>query len=158
MISIIVAMDKNRGIGYKGDLLTYIPGDLPRFKKITTGHTVIMGRKTFDSLPSGPLPNRNNIVITRNRELKIDGAKVVNSLDEAIKLCSSDDESFIIGGGEIYKESLKIADKLYITHINKKFEADTYFPEIPSGWIEFSREDIDNKGDFSFSYVEYIKA
>lgn len=157
MISLIVAMDQNRGIGNKGDLLTYIPGDLPRFKKITTGHKVIMGRKTFDSLPNGPLPNRENIVITRNKDLKIDGVEVVHSLDEAIGLCDDQSEAFIIGGGEIYNESFKIADKLYVTHINKTFEADTYFPEIDSNWKELEREDISDKGDFKFSYVNYVK-
>ena len=132
MISIIVAMDINRGIGYNGDLLTFIPGDLPRFKKITSGHTVIMGRKTFDSLPKGPLPNRRNIVISRNKILKIDGATVVSSLDEALELCSSSNEAFIIGGGEIYSQAINRVDKLYITHIEKEFKADTFFPEIPS--------------------------
>lgn len=156
MISIIVAMDKKRGIGYKGDLLTFIPGDLPRFKKITTGHKVIMGRKTFDSLPKGPLPNRENIVITRNRELTIDGATVVNSLEEAIELCKDSEEAFVIGGGEIYRESLKIANKLYITHMHKEFEADTFFPEF-TDWNEVSREDINDRGEFTFSYVNYIK-
>lgn len=157
MISLIVAMDENRGIGYKGDLLTYIPGDLPRFKKITTGHSVIMGRKTFDSLPKGPLPNRKNIVITRNKNLKIEGVTVVNSLSKAIEICINDEEAFIIGGGEIYNESFKIADKLYVTHINKRFTADTYFPEIDNNWKECEREDITDKGEFTFSYVNYVR-
>lgn len=157
MISIIVAMDKNRGIGYKGDLLTFIPGDLPRFKRITTGHKVIMGRKTFDSLPKGPLPNRENIVITRNRDLIIDGATVVNSLEEALSLCSYDEEAFIIGGGEIYNESIRIADKLYITHMDKEFTADTYFPELSKEW-KITEEDIHNEHpEFSFSYTNYEK-
>ncbi len=148
-------MDQNRGIGYKNDLLTFIPGDLPRFKKITTGHSVIMGRKTFDSLPKGPLPNRNNIVISRNKKLTIDGATVVNSLEEAINLCDESDESFIIGGGEIYNESIKLADKLYITFMEKEFVADTFFPEITDKWkvIEEEKKKTDS---FSYSYTNYI--
>lgn len=157
MISIIVAMDKNRGIGNKGDLLTFLPGDLPRFKRITSGHTVIMGRKTFDSLPNGPLPNRENIVISRNKALQIDGANVVHSLDEALKLCKKNEEVFIIGGGEIYKEALIVASKLYITHINFEFEADTYFPEITNEWVKESKEEINDKGDLTFSYVNYTR-
>ena len=155
MISIIVAMDINRGIGYNGDLLTFIPGDLPRFKRITTGHTVIMGRKTFDSLPKGPLPNRKNIVISRNVNLKIDGAIVVKSLKKAINLCSIEDEVFIIGGGQIYKEALPIANKLYITHINKEFPADTFFPEIPKKFKVLEREDHLGNSDLPFSYITY---
>lgn len=157
MISIIVAMDKNRGIGYKGDLLTYIPGDLPRFKRITTGHKVIMGRKTFDSLPKGPLPNRENIVITRNKDLKIDGAEVVNSLAEAIALCSPEDEAFIIGGGEIYNESIGIADRLYITHMDKTYQADTYFPRIGKEWKLVEEEVHNENPELHFSYNLYEK-
>lgn len=156
MISLIVAMDKNRGIGANGDLLTYIPGDLPRFKKLTTGHTVIMGRKTFDSLPKGPLPNRENIVITRNKELKIDGAKVVHSLNEAIETSDKSKDIFIIGGGQIYKEALELCKKLYITHIHKEFEADTHFPGIPNEFKEIEREDHFENPDLQFSYVIYI--
>lgn len=157
MISIIVAMDSNNGIGKDGDLLTFIPGDLPRFKRLTTNNTVIMGRKTYDSLPKGPLPNRENIVISRNKSLKIDGAIVVNSLEKAIEVANKSSEIFIIGGGEIYNQAISIADKLYITYINKTFEADTYFPEIESEWKEIEREDIKDKGDFDFSYVTYKK-
>lgn len=158
MISLIVAMDQKRGIGYKGDLLTYLPGDLPRFKRLTTGHTVIMGRKTFDSLPKGPLPKRRNIVITRNRDLVIEGAEVVFSLEEALHLSREDQEVFIIGGGEIYREALPLADRLLITHIEKTFEADTFFPEIPSCWKEREREDIHEDPKLIFSYVTYFKA
>lgn len=157
MISLVVAMDKNRGIGVNGDLLTYIPGDLPRFKKLTTGHTVIMGRKTFDSLPKGPLPNRENIVITRNRDLKIEGVKVVYSLKEAIEASDNGKEIFIIGGGQIYNEAINNCDKLYITHIDKEFKADTFFPEIPNVFKENQREDHFDDPELRFSYVNYIK-
>lgn len=157
MINLVVAMDINRGIGYKGDLLTYIPGDLPRFRRLTTGHTVIMGRKTFDSLPKGALPNRDNIVITRNRDLKIEGVKIVYSLDDAIKTASKDKEIFIIGGGQIYNEAINSCDKLYITHINKEFEADTFFPGIPNEFKEIEREDHLEDPNLEFSYITYTK-
>lgn len=157
MINLIVAIAKNRAIGYKGDLLTHIPGDLPRFKQITTGHTIIMGRKTMDSFPRGPLPNRDNIVITRNRNLKIDGALVVHSLEDAINSASKDKEIFIIGGGEIYNEALPYVDKLYITHVDKEFEADTFFPEIPECFKENFREDHFEDPNLKFSYVNYVK-
>lgn len=157
MISLIVAMDKNRGIGYKGDLLTFLPGDLPRFKKITTNHNVIMGRKTFESLPKGPLPNRHNIVVTRNKSLNIPGVTIVNSIEEALKICKDDDESFIIGGGEIYKESLLYADKLYITKIDKVFDADTFFPEITDVWELIDVEEKNDDLDMKFSYNTYTK-
>ncbi len=157
MISIIVAMDENRGIGLNGNLLTYLPGDLPRFKTITNNHTVIMGRKTFDSLPKGPLPNRTNIVITRNRELNIPGATVVHSLSEAVDKCNSEEECFIIGGGELYKESINIADKLYITHIKKSFKADTFFPEIIKEWKLIDVKEINDNPELQFSYNIYSK-
>lgn len=157
MISIIVAMDNNRGIGYKGNLLTFLPGDLPRFKKITSCHTVIMGRKTFDSLPKGPLPNRRNIVITRNKTLKIDGVTIVNSLEEAVNICDKEDESFVIGGGEIYAQALKISQKLYITHIKKSFESDTFFPEFEKDWILKSSDERYENPELMFSYNIYTK-
>lgn len=157
MINLVVAMDKNNAIGVNGGLLTYIPGDLPRFKKLTTGHTVIMGRKTFDSLPKGALPNRDNIVITRNRGLKIEGVKVVHSLNEAINEADKNKEIFIIGGGQIYNESINNCEKLYITHINKEFEADTYFPKIPKEFKEVEREDHLEDPNLEFSYITYTK-
>lgn len=157
MISIIVAMDEKRGIGLNGNLLTYLPGDLPRFKTITSNHTVIMGRKTFDSLPRGPLPNRINIIISRNRELNIQGATVVHSLKEAVDKCNSEDECFIIGGGEIYEEAIKIANKLYITHIKKTYNADTYFPEIKNEWKLLDVKEIKEDPELLFSYNIYSK-
>lgn len=157
MISIIVAVDRNRAIGFKGDLLTFLPGDLPRFKKITTCHTVIMGRKTFDSLPHGPLKNRNNIVISRNKSLKIEGTTVFNSLQEAIDTIKSSEEAFIIGGGEVYKEAMTFADKLYITEIDKEFEADTYFPEFSTDWNLIDSKKNDDDPNLIFSYNIYTK-
>lgn len=158
MISIIVAMDENQGIGYKGNLLTFLPGDLPRFKKITTGHTVIMGRKTFDSLPHGPLKNRENIVVSRNAKLSIPGVKVTHSLSEAINSTKSGNEIYIIGGGEIYNEAIKSAKRLYITNIKKEFTADTFFPKIGSDWILTESIEINDNPELLFSYNTYIKS
>jgi len=158
-ISIIVAVDANNGIGKDNDLLTFIPGDLKRFKEITTGHPVIMGRKTLESLPKGPLPNRTNIIITGS-ETKFDGCVTVNSIQEAIDACPEGEESFIIGGGKIYEQFLPIADKLYLTVVEKEFEADTFFPEINfDNWKLESKEAYSpgEKTEFGFSYQNYIR-
>lgn len=159
-ISFIVAVAKGNAIGLGNDLLVHIPGDLKRFKEITTGHSVIMGKKTFDSLPRGPLPNRRNIVMSRNKSLKIDGCEVVHSIDEAIELVKNETEVFIIGGGNIYNQMLTVADKLYLTMVDKKFEADVFFPEIDwNEWCEESRLEYapGEVADFGFSYVNLIR-
>ncbi|HLO60572.1 MAG TPA: dihydrofolate reductase [Bacteroidales bacterium] len=152
-ISIIVAIAEDFGIGKNNRLLAHIPGDLPRFRQITTGHTVIMGKNTFLSLPGGALKNRRNIVITDNRSDQFEGCIHVYSVDEAIQQCEDDAENFIIGGASIYRQFLPFADKLYLTLIHKKFDADTFFPEIRyDEWNEISREE--QKGDeFDFEYV-----
>lgn len=142
MITIIVAIANNYAIGNKGELIYHIPADLKRFKALTSGHTVIMGRKTFESLPKGALPNRRNIVLTRNGELKFAGAETFTSIDEAIAHCSEDEQIFIIGGAEIYRQALPIADRLELTRIYATpSEADTYFPLIDYGeWEETANE------------------
>lgn len=156
-ISIIVAIAKLNAIGQNNDLLAYIPNDLKRFKALTTGHTIIMGRKTFESLPNGALPNRRNIVISRNDKLELEGAEVVHSVDEAIDLCKNEDEVFVIGGATIYEAFLPKANKLYLTLINQFYNnADTFFPEINAEeWIQISREDIsdDEKIEFNYSFL-----
>jgi dihydrofolate reductase len=158
-ISIIVAIGKNNEIGKGNDLLCRLPADLKHFKEITSGHTVIMGRKTFDSLPKGLLPNRKNIVISRNKDLKIEGATVYSSLDYALIKLMDEDEVFIIGGAQIYAQILPDADKLYLTKIHAEFsEADVFFPAINySEWREVSREThlADEKHPYSFTFVEY---
>jgi dihydrofolate reductase len=158
-ISIIVAIGKNNEIGKGNDLLCHLPADLKHFKEITSGHTVIMGRKTFDSLPKGPLPNRKNIVISRNKDLKIEGATVYSSLDYALIKLMDEDEVFIIGGAQMYAQILPDADKLYLTKIHAEFpEADVFFPAIQSHeWREVSREThlADEKNPYSFTFVEY---
>ncbi len=140
-ISIIVAIDEENGIGKDNQLLCRLPNDMKRFKQLTTGHTIIMGKKTFDSLPKGALPNRKNIVISRNKSLMITNCNIVHSLNEAFAYCSSDEEVFIIGGASIYEQAYPFAKKLYLTRIQNTFEADTFFPEInPSEWEVESSE------------------
>jgi dihydrofolate reductase len=159
IISIIVALGKNNEIGKGNDLLWHLSADLKHFKEITLGHTIIMGRKTFDSLPKGPLPNRRNIVISRNPVLKIDGAEVYSSLDYALLKLLDESEVFIIGGAQIYQQTLPIADRLYLTKIHAGFpEADTFFPEIAWNiWREVSRETFpaDEKNPYPYSFLEY---
>jgi dihydrofolate reductase len=150
MINIIVAMSKNRVIGDSNTLIWHLPEDLKRFKQLTTGNTIIMGRKTYESI-GRPLPNRRSIIITRDLNYFVEDCEVVNSLEEALLLSNND--CFIIGGGEIYKQSINIADKLYLTLIDKEFEGDTVFPEIEN-WLEVSSEDFNND-EFKYSFIEY---
>lgn len=127
--SIIVAIDRNRAIGNAGDQLFYIREDLRHFKELTLGHPVIMGRKTFEALPRGPLPGRRNIVVTRNPDFRPEGAETAPSLEAALGLCADADEAFIIGGAQIYTLALPLATDLYVTEIDASApEADTYFP------------------------------
>lgn len=140
MISIIVAVADNGVIGCANKLIWHLSDDLKRFKRLTTGHPVVMGRKTFDSI-GRPLPNRVNIVISRDKSLDIEDVVVVNSIDGAVGLFGADEEIFIIGGGEIYRQSMPLADKLYLTLVHQTPEGDTYFPEIDHGqWKEVFRE------------------
>ena len=159
IISIIVAIGKNNEIGQGNNLLCHLPADLKRFKEITSGHAIVMGRKTFESLPKGPLPNRKNIIISRNPDLEIDGATVYSSLDYALIKLIDEEEIFIIGGSQIYRQVLPIADKLYLTKIHADFpNADVFFPEINyKEWREVSREThfADEKHLYSFTFVEF---
>ncbi len=158
MLSIIAAINKNRGIGLDNKLLYWLPNDLKRFKSLTTGHTIIMGRKTFESLPKGALPNRRNIVLSHNMQ-NFAGAECFNSLDAAIQHCTQDEEIFIIGGSSLYQEAIYLADKLYITEINDtEKDADVFFPPIsPNEWIEKSREcyPSDDKHLYSYCFINY---
>lgn len=147
MIHVIVAIDENRGIGYGGDMLFHIREDLRRFKALTMGHALIMGRKTFDSLPNGALPGRRNIVITRNPDWTAPGAERARSLEDAIAM-AGDDDIYVIGGGQIYAEALPIADVLDLTLIHKAAEkVDTYFPPYQQLFTEVDRIDMP---DYSF--------
>ena len=154
-ISIIVAIAQNFAIGKNNDLLFHLPNDLKRFKQITTGFPVIMGRNTLLSLPKGALPNRRNIVITDNPEEKFDRCEMVFSVDEAIEAVKNEQEAFIIGGGMIYRQFYPLAGKLYLTLVHRDFDADVYFPEIDySEWAETSREDhFDEVNGFDYSYL-----
>jgi dihydrofolate reductase len=159
IISAVVVVDKNQGIGSNNQLLVHFPADLKRFKSITTGHSIIMGRKTFESMGRA-LPNRRNIVISRQLDLSLPGAEITSSLSEALALCKDDQEVFIIGGAEIFKQALPLLNKIYLTKIEKSFEADTFFPEITSHeWEEIEREEFqpDEKTAFSYSFLTYQK-
>ncbi|WP_071145586.1 dihydrofolate reductase [Bacteroides ihuae] len=160
-IAIIVAVDSKLAIGFQNKLLFWLPNDLKRFKALTTGNTIIMGRKTFESLPNGALPNRRNIVISTNSELQYADAEVFPSLDAAIKNSHDDRPIYIIGGESIYRQALPIADELYITEINNKAnEADAFFPTIDLDiWHEKSRENhpADEKHLCPYSFVNYIR-
>lgn len=170
IISLISAVAKNGVIGGGNTLLWNLPADMKHFRDKTHGHTVIMGRKTYESIGK-PLPNRKNIIITRDTNYYRNGVDVVNSLEEALKLASLEQgkefeenqdevEVFVIGGGEIYKQSMEKANRLYITEVHKDFEGDTLFPSIDkSTWKEISREyfEPDEKNNIPYSFIEYKK-
>lgn len=158
MISVIAAVASNGTIGADNCLLWHISEDLRRFKALTSGHPVVMGRKTWESL-GRPLPGRHNVVITRNPEYVADGATVVGSLDKALALLKDEQEIFIIGGGEIYRQAMEVADRLYITHVDAEYEGDTCFPDIdPEKWRPVFREryECGEKFEHPFEYVNYI--
>lgn len=130
----IAAVAENNALGKNNDLLWHLPLDFRRFKEITSGHHIIMGRKTFESFPK-PLPNRTHVIITRQKDFKHDGCIVVQDIEKAIAVCPKEDDLYIIGGGEIYKQFIHVADQLDITRVHNSFEADVYFPEIdPEIW------------------------
>lgn len=158
-ISIIVAIAQNFAIGKNNDLLFHLPTDLKRFKSITTGHTLIMGRNTLLSLPKWPLPNRRHIVITDKPDDKFEGCELVFSIDEAIEKVKNEPEAFIIGGGMVYRQFYPMAGKLYLTLVRRDFDADTFFPEINySEWEETAREDLfDEKNGFDYSYLDLTR-
>jgi len=152
-ISIIVAIAKNFAIGKNNQLLWHISADLKRFKKITSGHQVIMGKLTYLSLPVHPLPNRENIVITDKENEVFEGCTTVYSIEEALSHCNEQDESFIIGGGSVYRQFLPYCNKLYLTLVNKDFDADTFFPQIDlTQWKLVGKEDHDPDSPEGLSY------
>ena len=161
MISIIVAIAENNAIGKKGDLLCHLPADLKHFKEITSGKTVMMGERTFFSLPKHPLPNRRNIVLTDVAGKTFEGAEAVYSIDEMVKLINGEEEAFVIGGGMVYRQMMEKADKLYITHIHHSWDdADTFFPEIDHAiWEKTSAEKhfADDKNPYDFTFCTYNK-
>ena len=169
MINIIAAVAKDRAIGFQNKLIYWLPNDLKRFKSLTTGHTIIMGRNTFLSLPKGALPNRRNIVLSRTafsshtgedgRGL-FPGCDVYPSLEEALAHCAKDEEVYIIGGASVYTQALSIADRLCLTEVDDTpKEADTFFPEYKADWREVAREDhdIDERHAQRYAFVDYVR-
>ncbi len=157
MITIIAAVADNNALGKDNQLIWHLPSDLKRFKIVTSNHHVIMGRKTYESLGK-PLPNRTNIIISRNTDYKAEGCVVVNSLQAAIEAAKEDENPYILGGAEIYQQAILFADKLDITFVHHQFEADAFFPEIlTSVWKETSREDFnaDEVDIYDYSFVTY---
>ena len=153
MISIIVAVAKNGVIGDKNTLLWHLREDMIHFRTTTSGHPVVMGRKTYDSI-GRPLPKRTNVVITRDTNLAIEGCTVVHSLDEAVAMFDKSEEVFIIGGAQIYAQALAVADRIYLTVIDKEYEGDTSFPEIDySAWKEISREEYVRGEEFEHPFA-----
>jgi dihydrofolate reductase len=154
IVSDVVAISENHIIGKDNKLLWYLPNDLRHFKEITSGHTIIMGRKTFESVGK-PLPKRRNIIITR-QDITIEGCEVVNSIEAALALCAGEEEVFIVGGAEIYKLSLHLTNRIYLTIVHKQFDGDSFFPEINKReWKEVSREDHqpDEKNSLPYSFI-----
>jgi len=154
-LSIIVAMDDNRLIGKGNGLPWHLPADLAFFKKITTGNSILMGRKTYDSIGK-PLPNRRNIVISRNSEISITGCEVVNSIEKALSITKEEEEVMIIGGANLFEQLLPDVSRLYITHIDGEFEGETYFPHYDENdWLEVSYESHqpDEKNKYAYHFV-----
>lgn len=157
MISLVVAAARNNVIG-KGNALPWdLPNDLKHFREVTAGHTVIMGRKTFESI-GRPLPKRRNIVITRQEGYQPEGVEVVDSLDAAVAAVPPSDEVFVIGGGEIFKQALPIADRVYLTRVEADIEGDAFFPELePKEWRETSRQEgiVDEKNALAHTFLTF---
>jgi dihydrofolate reductase len=157
MIIMIAAASGNNVIGKDNDMIWRLPDDFKRFKALTSGHSIIMGRKTFESLP-GILPNRTHVIVTRNKDYKVDGCEVESSLIEALVATRTENDVFIIGGGEIYKQGMELADKIELTRVHANFEGDTFFPEINlTKWKLVNEEfhDRDLKHQYSFTYQTY---
>ena len=159
MVTIIAAIGRNRALGKNNDLIWHLPADLRRFKKVTRGHHIIMGRKTYESLGK-PLPNRTNIIVSRNPDYKAEGCVVVSSLEEALKTAKADPNPYVLGGAEIYKQALSIADFMDLTLVHADFEADAFFPDFSlENWKEIGRQDFekDEENPHDYSFVQYKK-
>ena len=158
MISIIVAAAQNLAIGKDNDLLWHISDDLKRFKSLTSGHPVIMGRRTFDSLPKKPLPKRRNIVLTHDQSFLYDGVEVAHSVEEVMGMVGPDEEAFVMGGAAVYRAFMSHAEKLYVTWVYRDFEADTFLPPIDEALFELTAvgpRQLDEESGLWFAYAEY---
>ena len=160
-ISIISAVAEDNAIGKNQELLWRMPADMKRFKELTTGHTVIMGRKTFESLPNGGLPNRKNVVLTTIPEANFIGCFACESINEALELCEKEEQIFLIGGSLVYKLGLDLADKMYITRVHANFpDADAFFPDVNwEEWEEIERQEFqaDEKNPYAYTFLTYIR-
>ena len=160
-ISIIVAVAKNGAIGLNNELLYRLPNDLKRFKALTTGNTIIMGRKTFESLPKGALPNRRNIVLSRQEGLHYENAECYSSSEEALMQCDYTEDVYIIGGGELYKQTLALAKRIHLTLVDDTpAQADAFFPTLnPAEWRETLREEhpADEKHAQAYTFIDYVR-
>jgi dihydrofolate reductase len=161
IVSIIAALDDRRGIGYQGRLPWHLSTDLKRFKSLTMGHHIIMGRKTYLSIGK-PLPGRTNIVLTKNEDYRSADVVVAHSIDDALEIArrNGETEVFIIGGGEIFRQALSLADQLYLTYVHTDRASDTFFPELDRGWKITDSVDFpaDDKNEFSTTYCIYTRA
>ena len=160
-VSIIVAIAKNNAIGLNNQLLYRLPNDLKRFKQLTTGHTIIMGRKTFESLPKGALPNRRNIVLSRQEGLHYENAECYRSIEEALMQCDYTEDVYIIGGGELYRQTIGLAKRIHLTVVDDMpTEADAFFPEFAKNeWEVIEQEEhmTDEKHPFNYRFVTYLR-
>ena len=159
MITLIAAVAENNALGKDNQLLWHLPDDFKRFKNVTSGHHIIMGRKTFESFPK-PLPNRTHVIITRQKDFQHEGCIVVDTLEKAIAACPKKEDLFIIGGGEIYTQSILFADQLDITRVHHSFDADVYFPEIDPEIWELSSEIFNSKDEkhlFDYTFQTFVK-
>ncbi len=159
ILSMIAARSANGVIGKNKALIWHLPADLKFFKQKTQGHHIIMGRRTFESIGSKPLPNRVNIVVSRKTDWNVEGCFFVQNLEEALKIVSQSDDSepFIVGGAELYRAGFEVADRLYLTEVRENFEGDTFFPEIPRDWKEVLREkfEADEKNIYAYDFVVF---
>jgi dihydrofolate reductase len=160
MLTIIAAASENNALGKDNQLLWHLPEDFKRFKTLTSGHYIVMGRKTFESFPK-PLPNRTHIIITRQNDYQApDGCIVVSSLEKAMALCPANEEAFVIGGGEIYQQAINIVDKIDVTRVHTTIDADTFFPEIDTNIWKLVFEEFhpkDEKHAFDFTFLTYVR-
>ena len=167
MISIIAAVAKNRAIGFENKLIYWLPNDLKRFKALTTGHTIIMGRRTFESLPKGALPNRRNVVLSASivnseevKSEKFPGCEVYSSLEAALEHCLPDEDVYIIGGARVYEQAIDFADRLCLTEVDDTpAEADAFFPDYSEGWriVKKDAHPKDERHAFNYAFVDYVR-